>query len=114
MKTLLQGKEYTPSSETNILKTFLATGWIPPSTRRFGKIRIGATMKELGFYVDIEGERLACTAVYETERNGYKPLIYGIFDENDKDITLRVPENEFDRIYDELCQHVAENLRGME
>ena len=31
MKTLLQGKEYTPSSETDISKTFSAFGFNPPS-----------------------------------------------------------------------------------
>lgn len=28
---LLEGKPYTPSHQTNILKTLLAAGWTPPS-----------------------------------------------------------------------------------
>lgn len=30
-RTLLDGRPYTPSHQTNILKTLLAAGWTPPS-----------------------------------------------------------------------------------
>ena len=73
-----------------------------------------AMNNEYETYADIEGDRIPCSVSYEVESNGYKPLVYGIFalDDYDTDITARVPEDEFDRIYGELCQVVAENILG--
>ena len=104
MKTLLQGKPYTPADSTDISKTFAAHGFIPPS-----KMRKHMT-NEHDTYVDIDGERIPVTVEYECDRGEYKPTLVGFFTHDDKDITVSVPENEFDRIYAELCDEVTQRI----
>lgn len=66
-------------------------------------------MSEYSTHADIEGERGPVVVSYELD--GYKPLIYGIFTEDDdEDLTLVISEDEFDRIYLEVSQHVIENM----
>ena len=72
---------------------------------------IPAFSGEYECYVDVEGERIPCSVSFDVEENGYKPLVYGIFDlDDDSDLTQRVDEEEFDRVYAELCQFVAERI----
>jgi hypothetical protein len=64
---------------------------------------------ELGTVADVEGERVDVIVAYETD--GYQPLIYGIFAESDdSDLTLLVSESEYDRLYEEVSQHVIERM----
>ena len=62
---------------------------------------------ELDTYADIEGERIEVVVAYEVD--GYAPLIYGIFAESDDDdLTLLVDEDEWDRLHNEVSQHIIE------
>ena len=64
---------------------------------------------ELGTVADVEGERVEVIVAYECD--GYKPLIYGIFAESgDSDLTLLVSDSEYDRLYEEVSQHVIERM----
>ena len=62
-------------------------------------------------HCDIDGERGQVVVTYFLESGEYQPLIYGIFEiDSDQDITVAVPENEFDRIYEEVCQDSLDRL----
>ena len=61
-------------------------------------------------YVDIDGERIPVTVGYECDPGEYKPTRFGFFTHDDRDITVSVPENEFDRVYSELCDEVAQRF----
>jgi len=63
---------------------------------------------ELDTYVDIDGERIPVTVSYECETGEYKPLLAGFFMHDGTDITVSIPENEFDRVYAELCDEVVQ------
>lgn len=52
-------------------------------------------------HAEIKGERRVVVASYELD--GYKPIIYGIFDEDDNDVTELV---DYDRIYTDLCADI--------
>lgn len=63
---------------------------------------------ELGTIADIEGERVPVIVSYEVD--GIKPLIYGVFtaDDKDEDVTLLLVDAVYDRIYEEVSQHVVD------
>lgn len=59
----------------------------------------------------IKGKLVPVTASFDLD--GYKPLIYGIFDTNDIDVTEEIHPDEFDRIYTEIMISVQEDAIEM-
>ena len=45
----------------------------------------------------VDGKLVDVVASYEMD--GIKPLVYGVFDESDTDVTEKIHPDEFDRIY---------------
>lgn len=50
------------------------------------------------------------TVCYEVDDNGYKPLLYGMFDENDNDVTNEVTDQSCDMVYEAACQHIFDTM----
>jgi hypothetical protein len=62
-------------------------------------------------HCDIDGERGQVVVTYFLERGEYEPEIFGIFNaENDQDITVAVPQNEYERISEEVLQDSLDRL----
>ena len=59
---------------------------------------------------EINGNMIDITASYELD--GYKPLIYGLFETADgsNDLTNFISEADYDRIYEEISLAVIENM----
>jgi hypothetical protein len=66
-------------------------------------------VSEFSTHAFIDGERLEVVASYETD--GFQPMIYGIFAKaDDEDLTLLISEDQFDRIHEEVSQHIIERM----
>jgi predicted transcriptional regulator len=64
-------------------------------------------MSEYSTHAFVDGERLEVVVAYETD--GFQPMIYGIFAKaDDEDLTLLISEDQFDRIREEVSQHIIE------
>ncbi len=59
----------------------------------------------------VNGKLVPVTATFELD--GYKPLIYGIFDPLENDITELIHPDEFDRIYLEIMTKTQEDAIGI-
>lgn len=59
----------------------------------------------------VKGKLVPVVASYEL--SGYKPLIYGIFDDYDNDVTEEIHPDEFDRIYIEIMTKTQEDAIGI-
>ena len=58
-------------------------------------------------YAIIDGKRVEVVATYDVD--GYKPLIYGLFD-GETDLTNSITNADYDRIYTEISESVIENM----
>ena len=65
--------------------------------------------KEHAGYVVVGEIRHPVTCLYEID--GYKPIGLYVVDDDGVDITFVVPEAEYDRLYGEVCQLVAADIK---
>lgn len=63
---------------------------------------------EFETYADIDGERGPVVVSYDLD--GYKPIGLWVSTLDDVDITIQIPESEYDRLYELACKKAAENL----
>ena len=56
------------------------------------------------------GHTMDIVVAYEVD--GYKPLVYGLFDTDERDLTNEVDEREYDRIYELCSQHIIDEMIG--
>jgi hypothetical protein len=54
------------------------------------------------------GRTMDIVVAYEAD--GYKPLVYGIFDADERDLTNEVSDIEYDRIYGLCSQHLLDSM----
>lgn len=63
---------------------------------------------ELKMTLELDGQQVEAFICYEPD--GYKPLVYGVFDSKGQDITQLISESEYDRAYVAACDDVVDRM----